>query len=79
MGRSSAAAKRLVADYQHRVGGAVERALTRGLATLDAIAARRRDTGITEAETVAYLKNFIYRFGPDEGRSIAHFARFCPT
>jgi len=58
---------------------AVDRALTRGLATLDAIAARRRDTGITEAETVAYLRNFIYRFGPDEGRSIAHFARLCPT
>jgi chorismate dehydratase len=58
---------------------AVDRALTRGLAALDAIAARRRDTGITEAETVAYLRNFIYRFGPGEGRSIAHFARLCPT
>jgi chorismate dehydratase len=58
---------------------AVDRALTRGLATLDAIATRRRDTGITEAETVAYLRNFIYRFGPAEGRSIAHFARLCPT
>jgi chorismate dehydratase len=58
---------------------AVDRALTRGLATLDAIAARRRDTGITEAETVAYLRNFIYRFGPAEQRAIAHFARLCPT
>lgn len=58
---------------------AVDRALTRGLATLDAIASRRRDTGITKAETVAYLRNFIYRFGPAEGRSIAHFARLCPT
>ena len=53
---------------------AVDRALTRGLATLDAIASRRRDTGITEAETVAYLSNFIYRFGPAERRAIVRFA-----
>jgi chorismate dehydratase len=53
----------------------VDTALTRGLASLDAIAARRRDTGITEAETVAYLRNFIYRFGPDEARAIAEFRR----
>jgi chorismate dehydratase len=58
---------------------AVDRALTRGLAALDAIAARRRDTGITAAETVAYLRNFIYRFGPAEQHAIAHFARLCPT
>jgi hypothetical protein len=37
----------------------------RGLANLDAIAARRyRDTGITEAEVAAYLRNFIYRLAP---------------
>jgi chorismate dehydratase len=53
---------------------AVDHALTRGLASLDAIAARRRDTGITEAETVAYLTNFTYRFGPAEERAIRHFA-----
>ena len=58
---------------------AVDRALTNGLAALDTIAARRRDTGITEAETVAYLLNFIYRFGPAEHSAIAHFARLCPT
>jgi chorismate dehydratase len=52
---------------------AVEGALTRGLASLDAIAARRRDTGITEAETVAYLSNFIYRFGPAERQAISRF------
>ena len=55
------------------LAAAVDRALTRGLATLEAIAARRRDIGITEAETVAYLRNFIYRFGPAEQRAIAHF------
>lgn len=54
---------------------AIEGALTRGLATLPAIAARRRDTGITEAEVVAYLRNLIYRFGPDETRAIGEFAR----
>jgi chorismate dehydratase len=58
---------------------AIDRALTRGLATLDAIAARRRDTGISEAETVAYLRNFIYRFGPDEARAIAEFTRLLAT
>ena len=58
---------------------AVDRALTRGLAALDAIAARRRDTGITEAETSAYLRNFIYRFGPAEQRAITHFVRLCAT
>jgi chorismate dehydratase len=58
-----------------KLTAAIDTALTRGLATLDAIAARRRDTGITEAETVAYLRNFIYRFGPDERRAIDHFTR----
>ena len=61
------------------LAAAIDRALTNGLAALDTIAARRRDTGITEAETVAYLRNFIYRFGPLEQRAIAHFARLCPT
>jgi chorismate dehydratase len=56
------------------LAASIESALTRGLAALGPIAARRRDTGITEAETVAYLGNFSYRFGPDESRAIAHFA-----
>jgi len=55
------------------LASAIDGALTRGLATLPAIAARRRDTGITEAETIDYLENFIYRFGPGESRAIAHF------
>ena len=52
---------------------AIDGALTQGLAVLPTIAARRRDTGITEAETVAYLQNFIYRFGPGEAQAIRHF------
>jgi len=50
-------------------------ALTRGLAHLDAIAARRRDTGISDAEVVSYLANFIYRFGPGEARAVEEFIR----
>jgi chorismate dehydratase len=65
----------LPAAARARLAAAIEGALTRGLATLDAIAARRRDTGISQAETVAYLRNFIYRFGSDEGRAIAEFRR----
>lgn len=53
----------------------IDAALTRGLDRLDAIAARRRDTGITEAEVVAYLANFIYRFGPGEARAVEEFVR----
>ena len=55
---------------------AIDTALTRGLATLDTIAARRRDTGISETEVVSYLRNFIYRFGPAEARAIDELTRF---
>ena len=58
---------------------AIDRALTRGLAALDAIAARRRDTGVTDAETVAYLSNFVYRFGPAEQQAITRFAQMTAT
>ena len=66
-------------DARAALAAAVDGALTRGLAALDAIAVRRRDTGTAEAETVAYLRNFIYRFGPAEHRAIAHFARLSAT
>ena len=69
----------LPAPTRATLTAAIDGALTRGLAILEAIAARRRDTGISEAETVAYLRNFIYRFGPDEARAIAHFARLTAT
>lgn len=62
-----------------RLVAAVDAALSRGLARLDAIAARRRDTGITEAEVVSYLTNFIYRFGPEEARAIDEFIRLETT
>lgn len=50
-------------------------ALDRGMASLGAIAARRGETGFDADEVAAYLGNFIYRFGPDEDRAIAHFRR----
>ncbi|MBI2526304.1 MAG: menaquinone biosynthesis protein [Candidatus Rokubacteria bacterium] len=50
-------------------------ALGRGMESIPAIAARRRDTGFDEREVAAYLRNFTYRFGPDEDRSIADFRR----
>ncbi len=50
-------------------------ALGKGMASLTSIAARRADTGFDRAEVAAYLRNFIYRFGPDEDRAIAHFRR----
>ena len=59
---------------------AIDEALTRGLAHLDAIAARRHgDTGISESEVVSYLSNFIYRFGPLEQRAIQEFTRLLPA
>lgn len=50
-------------------------ALARGMASVPSIAARRRDPGFDPDEVAAYLRNFIYRFGPDEDRAIAHFRR----
>jgi len=54
---------------------ALDAALVKGMASLPAIAARRRDAGFDPDEVAAYLGNFIYRFGPDEDRAIAHFRR----
>jgi chorismate dehydratase len=54
---------------------ALDQALDRGLATLPEIAARRRDTGFSHAEVVAYLRGFTYRFGADEEKAIAEFSR----
>lgn len=54
---------------------ALEKALDRAMASLPAIAARRRDTGLDEAQTVAYLRNFIYRFGPKEDQAIREFKK----
>lgn len=54
---------------------ALEEALRRGLASLPVIARRRRDTGFTEAEVVAYLRGFTYRLGAEEEKAIAEFSR----
>jgi chorismate dehydratase len=50
-------------------------ALEVGLANLPAIAARRRDTGLSEAEIVEYLASFTYRIGPDEEKAAAEYRR----
>jgi predicted solute-binding protein len=54
---------------------ALDAALDRGIAAIPAIAARRRDTGFTEAEVGTYLRGFTYRFGADEDKAIAEFQR----
>jgi chorismate dehydratase len=54
---------------------ALATALDAGLAALPAIAARRRDVGLTEAEVVTYLRGFRYRIGPEEEKSAAEFRR----
>jgi chorismate dehydratase len=53
----------------------LDRALEAGLASLPAIAARRRDVGLTEAEVMAYLRGFTYRIGPEEEKAAAEFRR----
>jgi chorismate dehydratase len=55
----------------------LESALARGLepSGLQIIARRRRDTGLTEDEVVAYLCAFTYRLGPEEDKAIAEFRR----
>jgi chorismate dehydratase len=65
----------------HAAATALEAALEASLAhalepgPLAAIAHRRRDTGFTEREVVAYLRAFTYRLGPDEDKAIAEFRR----
>ena len=62
-------------EARAELSAAIDAALTRGLANLDAIAARRRDTGISDAEVVRYLTNFIYRSGPEEAGTIDELTR----
>ncbi|MFQ5897525.1 MAG: menaquinone biosynthetic enzyme MqnA/MqnD family protein [Candidatus Methylomirabilia bacterium] len=57
---------------------ALDVALLRGVASLQEIAARRRETGLDEGQTISYLKNFIYRFGPREEAAIEEFTRLLP-
>jgi chorismate dehydratase len=51
-------------------------ALETGLASLPAIAARRRDVGLSEAEIIEYLRSFTYRIGADEEKAVAEYRRF---
>ena len=50
-------------------------ALETGLASLPAIAARRRDVGLSESEVAEYLRSFTYRIGPAEEKAVAEYRR----
>jgi chorismate dehydratase len=50
-------------------------ALEIGLASLPAIAARRRDVGLTEAEIAEYLRSFTYRIGAAEEKAVGEYRR----
>jgi chorismate dehydratase len=68
-------AARLDAPAAARKGleAALDQALEVGLANLPAIAARRRDVGLSEAEITAYLESFTYRIGPEEEKAAAEY------
>ena len=51
------------------------RALETGLASLPAIAARRRDLGFSEREIIEYLESFRYRIGPDDEKAVGEYRR----
>jgi chorismate dehydratase len=50
-------------------------ALETGLASLPAIAARRRDVGLSEGEITAYLESFRYRMEPDDEKAVGEYRR----
>ena len=50
-------------------------ALETGLASLPAIAARRRDVGLSEREITVYLENFRYRIELDDEKAIGEYRR----
>jgi chorismate dehydratase len=53
----------------------LEHALETGLASLPAIAARRRDLALSEGEITTYLESFRYRIGPDDEKAIDEYRR----
>jgi chorismate dehydratase len=67
--------RRLPEEVGVELERALRAALERAMASLHEIAARRRDTGLDEPQTVTYLRNFIYRFGPKEDEAIGEFTR----
>ena len=50
-------------------------ALETGLASLPAIAARRRDLGLSEREIIDYLESFRYRIEPDDEKAVGEYRR----
>ncbi len=54
---------------------ALSDALRTGLASLPAIAARRRDIGLPERDIVTYLESFRYRIEPDDDKAVAEYRR----
>lgn len=54
---------------------ALEGALEAGLASLPAIATRRRDLRLSEGDIVAYLESFRYRIGVDDEKAIDEYRR----
>ena len=67
--------RRLPEDVGVELQRALDTALDRAMASLPEIAARRRDTGLDETQTVSYLRNFIYRFGSKEDEAIREFKK----
>jgi chorismate dehydratase len=65
----------IAAPEREGLARALERALERGLASLSAIAERRRDVALTPGATEAYLRGFTYRLGPTEEYAIAELRR----
>jgi chorismate dehydratase len=63
------------AAARRELEGALESALEIGLASLPAIAARRRDLGFSEEEVIDYLRSFRYRFGPDDEKAVGEYRR----
>lgn len=54
---------------------ALDVALDRGMESLPAIAAGRRDLGWSGEQVESYLRNFAFRLGPDEEKGAAEFVR----
>jgi chorismate dehydratase len=70
------AARRAAPDTERRELEAVlATALETGLASLPAIARRRRDTGLSETEIAEYLRSFTYRIGAAEEKAVAEYRR----
>jgi chorismate dehydratase len=63
------------AAARNALESALGEALALGLASLPAIAARRRDLGLSEADIADYLKSFRYRIGPGDEKAIGEYRR----